>query len=265
MNTSAQPTPPFQPSRSAAPPSASRGAREPERNTDFRPSELRALLRTAPTLAELDDHPLDRLGEWCETLDTADGAPLFREGDECAGLYVVVTGEVRVSRLGSDGSERPLDAVGPGAALGDLPLLPGERHSTSAIATESARLLFLSRHVVESVYRGDPDVAQAIVESLSRRVHDQTHHTRALAYRDVASRLAVLLAGYAERRGTPAGVGVELELRRTQEELAHEIGAARESVSRAWGQLRDHGLIEPRRGHRVHIPDVRRLREVPHE
>jgi hypothetical protein len=48
----------------------------------------------------------------------------------------------------------------------------------------------------------------------------------------------MLLVGCAERAGAPVASGVVIELDRTQEGLAHEIGTARESVSRAMKQLR---------------------------
>jgi CRP-like cAMP-binding protein len=72
----------------------------------------------------------------------------------------------------------------------------------------------------------------------------------------------MLLVGYAERAGTPTAVGVEIQLDRTQEELAHEIGTARESVSRAMKQLRRKGLIASLERNRVLIPDVQRLRAL---
>jgi CRP-like cAMP-binding protein len=51
-------------------------------------------------------------------------------------------------------------------------------------------------------------------------------------------------------------------LDRTQEELALEIGAARESVSRALKQLRRTGLIQSAGGDQLIIPDVARLRDL---
>jgi CRP-like cAMP-binding protein len=88
------------------------------------------------------------------------------------------------------------------------------------------------------------------------------HLTETLAFRDVAARLAMLLVGYAERAGVATADGVVIELDRTQEELAHEIGTARESVSRAMKQLRHKKLIEPRDQNRLLIPDVERLRAL---
>ena len=72
----------------------------------------------------------------------------------------------------------------------------------------------------------------------------------------------MLLAGYAERAGTATGAGIELTLDRTQEELALEIGAARESVSRALKQLQKRGLVTQLERDRFLIPDLARLRTV---
>jgi CRP-like cAMP-binding protein len=263
MSTFAESNPPQRPNRPPAFPTPTRGARADERPHESRHAPPRSVLRVVPSLAHLDDATLDRLADRCDTLDLSQGRTLFREGDECAGVYVVAEGEVRVFRRGRDGAEETLRVVGWGRTLGELSLARGERHQATAVTAEPSRVLFLSRQAVEALYRAEPDVAHSLIDSLARRLRDAEFRARALAFRDVLPRLAVLLAGYAERGGTRSPDGaVLLELGRTQEEIAHEIGAARESVSRAWGQLRDQGLIEPRRGHRVRIPDVHELRAV---
>ena len=134
------------------------------------------------------------------------------------------------------------------------------RHLRSHL--EETRLIFLPRADFESLYRTNPDVAQAIIRALGRRLRHLVHVTETLAFRDVAARLALLLVGYAERTGRETPEGIELTLDRTQEELAIEIGAARESVSRAMNQLRRKGLI--RRIDRDHllVPDLSRLRAL---
>ena len=261
MSTSAESPPPVEPGRPPALPTPTGRARG--RRAAPRQAPPRSVLRVVPSLAHLDDATLDRMADWCDTLDLAQGRTLFRAGDECTGLYIVSEGEVRVFRRRSDGSEQTLRVVGWGRALGELSLARGERHQATAVTTEPTRVLFLSRQAVEDLYRAEPDVAHALIDSLARRLRDAEFRARALAFRDVLPRLAVLLAGYAERGGTRSPDGaVELQLGRTQGALAQEIGAARESVSRAWVQLRDQGLIEPRRGHRVRIPDVQRRRDV---
>lgn len=142
-------------------------------------------------------------------------------------------------------------------------MFDGGAYPASAVTIEECQLVFLPRAAFEYLYRSQPDIAHAIIRALGRRLRQLVHLTETLAFRDVAARLAMLLVGYAGRSGVMTASGVEIELDRTQEELAHEIGTARESVSRAMKQLRRKGLIEPLERNRLLIPNVERLRALP--
>ena len=127
---------------------------------------------------------------------------------------------------------------------------------------DDSAVVFLPRPAFEYLYRNHPDIAQAVIRALGRRLRHLVHVAETLAFRDVAARLAMLLVGYAEASGNSTPAGIEIALDRTQEELAHEIGTARESVSRAMKQLRRKGLIQPLERNRVLIADVERLRAL---
>jgi CRP/FNR family transcriptional regulator len=221
-----------------------------------------ALIWKIPLFAELDERAIQKLSERCVARTVSAGHVLFTAGDECRGLYIIETGRVRIYRTNPEGREQVLHIEGPGRPVAELPLFDGQPYPASAVTLEETRLVFLPRADFESLYRTNPDVAQAIIRALGRRLRHLVHVTETLAFRDVAARLALLLVGYAERAGRETPDGVELTLDRTQEELAIEIGAARESVSRAMNQLRRKGLI--RRIDRDHllVPDVSRLRAL---
>jgi len=220
------------------------------------------LLRRLPIFAELDEHSLARLARHCVTRTVAAGHVLFTAGEECRGLYVVASGRVRIYRASPEGKEQVLHVEGAGRPVAELPLFDGGAYPASAVTLEETRLLFLPRADFEQLYRSSPDVAHAIIRGLGKRLRHLVQVTETLAFRDVAARLAMLLAGYADRIGTPTPAGVELRLDRTQEELSLEIGTARESVSRAYRQLKRDGLIESLGDHRLRIPDVERLRAM---
>jgi CRP/FNR family transcriptional regulator len=187
---------------------------------------------------------------------------LFTTGEECRGLYIIEAGRVRIYRTNPEGREQVLHIEGPGRAVAELPLFDGGPYPASAVTLEETRLVFLPRADFEYLYRTHPDIAQAIIRALGRRLRHLVHLTETLAFRDVAARLALLLVGYAERSGRHTPDGIELTLDRTQEELALEIGAARESVSRAMKQLRRQGLIRPIDRDRLLVPDLSRLRAL---
>lgn len=223
-------------------------------------TDVAALLRALPIFAELADEVLERLARRCVARSVGEGHVLFTTGEPCRGLYVIAEGRVRIYRTSPEGREQVLHVEGAGRPVAELPLFDGGVYPASAVTLEPSRLVFLPRADFEQLYRSNADVAHAVIRGLGRRLRQLVQLTETLAFRDVAARLALLLAGYAERAGTPADGGVELVLARTQEELSLEIGTARESVSRAWRQLKRQGLIEPLGGQRLRIPDVERLR-----
>ena len=191
-----------------------------------------------------------------------EGHLLFTTGEACRGLYIVESGRVRVYRTSPEGKEQVLHVEGPGRAVAELPLFDGGPYPASAVTIEESRLVFLPRADFEYLYRTHPDIAHAIIRALGRRLRHLVHVTETLAFRDVAARLALLLVGYADRSGRRTPAGIELTLDRTQEELSIEIGAARESVSRAMKQLRRKGLVLPIGRDRLLIPDISRLRAL---
>lgn len=222
----------------------------------------RAVLHQVPLFAELDDAALTELARQCVTRAVPEGTVLFTTGESCRGLYVIETGRVRIYRTDVAGREQVLHTEGPGRTVAELPLFDGGPYPASAVTTEPSRLLFLPRPAFEHLYRTQPDIAQAVIRALGRRLRHLVHLAETLAFRDVAARLAMLLTGYAERSGTLRADGIEIELDRTQEELAHEIGTARESVSRAMKQLRRKGLVQALDRNRLLIPDLARLRAM---
>lgn len=226
------------------------------------PTPLLAFLHTIPLFAELDDDALHQLAGRCVTKSFPAGHVLFTTGETCRGLYMIGSGRVRIYRTDDVGREQVLHVEGPGRTVAELPMFDGGPYPASAITLEECDLVFLPRAAFEFLYRSQPDIAHAVIRALGRRLRHLVHLTETLAFRDVAARLAMQLVGYAERIGIKTPQGIEIELDRTQEELAHEIGTARESVSRAMKQLRRKGLIEPLERNRLLIPDVHRLRAL---
>ncbi len=219
-------------------------------------------LRSIALFSQLDDGTLGALAARCVRRSVGAGVVLFTAGEPYRGLYMVESGRVRIYRLSSDGREQVLHIEGPGRPIAELPLFDGGPYPASAVTLEECELVFLPRADFEQSYRTNPDFAHAIIQTLGKRLRHFVHVTETLAFRDVASRLALLLAGYADQSGLETPEGVEVTLGRTQEELALEIGAARESVSRAFKQLQAKGLLGTVDRDRVVIPDLARLRTL---
>ncbi|HEY4321051.1 MAG TPA: Crp/Fnr family transcriptional regulator [Gemmatimonadales bacterium] len=218
------------------------------------------LLRNVPLFRGVGDVILNRLAARCASRTVADGHIIFRAGDPCSGMYIVVEGRVRIYRAAPDGRDQTIAVEGPGHSVAELPLVDGGPYPASAVATVRSQLLFLPRADFEHAFRTEPEVAAAVVRTLGARLRHLVQLVETLAFRDVAARLAMFLADLAERNGRPAGDAVAVKLDRTQGELAVSIGTARESVSRAIKQLEGRGLIVERTGRQLVVAPPARLR-----
>lgn len=187
---------------------------------------------------------------------------LFRKGEPCHGLYVVIAGRIRVYRANRDGREQVLHVQGPGQTLAEVPLFDAAPYPASARAEEDSRVLFLPINDFQHLYRTHPEITDSIIRELGRRLRRMVSLVEKISLKDVPARVAITLLEHGERAG-PLSNGLEFDLPRTQEELAAELATTRESVARALSRLRREGIIS-QQGARVRILSVAGLEAIAH-
>lgn len=219
------------------------------------------LLRAAPFFKGVPDATLERLAARCIPREVGAGFTLFREGEPSHGFYFILEGLVRVYRIVADGREQTLVVEPAGQPVAELPLFEDKLYPSTAVTVCPSRLAFIPRAEFEHAFRTEPEFATAVVRALDRRLRHLVQLLEVTALRDVSSKLALHLAEYAERQGFASGDGTVLDLPRTQDQLASEIGAARESISRAFKQLSRAGLIRRKVGSRLLLSDPTQLRQ----
>jgi len=104
------------------------------------PDDAYARLKALPIFSELSLEDMRDLYRLAEEADFAPGTQIIAEGEEARGLYVLLAGEAEVSAKG-----RSLNAIGPGACLGEISLLEKGRTSARVVAKTAVRSLFIGR------------------------------------------------------------------------------------------------------------------------
>lgn len=143
-------------------------------------------------------------------------ATLVRQGAPCEGLWLVLSGALRVAQVSHDGRELVLDVLGPGDGAGEH---PGVASPVTVRALRPCRLV--------------PVSPRAAADLLTARAHRAAALAADLAWLDVRSRVARRLDDLADRFGRPVDGGRLILLPLTQDEVAALAGTTRESVSRA--------------------------------
>src|SRR6185436_17119198 len=98
--------------------------------------------------------------------DVAPGTVVISEGEEGRGLFVVLAGELDVTRRTADGGAVPLGGLKTGDVFGEMSLVRNARTSATVTATRNATVLFLARETVAKMVAGVPEI-KAYLEALA--------------------------------------------------------------------------------------------------
>ena len=150
-------------------------------------------LRATQLFEDLPDDVLARLVEMCETVSLAAAERLIEEGTDGDAFYVIVDGEVEVTKRSGIG-EVPLARLGPGGIVGEMAVIEGAPRNASVTAVTGGRVLRVPSDALLMVLER-PGSANAILRTVMRRLRS----TEATAPRAREARRA----GHARRRAGP--------------------------------------------------------------
>ena len=200
-------------------------------------------------LERLSNEEKMQLGQICPPRNFSKGHTVFRAGDSCGQLTVVLKGVLKLSRNTAQGKERIIHLAGPGDILGAEFLEDGAVHHADAVCVSDEVVTCpIDREQFLQVSKRLPQVALSLVGSLSAQLNhlqDQVESASA----SVAERLARSLLWLAHRFGEAEEEGwVRISATLRQEDLAAMTASTRVTVTQTMGVLRDMGLVEGGRG-----------------
>ncbi len=215
---------------------------------DLAGSKAVHLLRSVPYFAHLSAHELELVANSLVKRRLESGQIGFLEGEPCAGLYLIVSGQAKIYRLSADGREQVLALLNPGDSCNEVPVVDGGLNPASLTAVKATVVWIWSGSEMERLRREIPDLNEAIIHSLAGRCRELVDQVYNLSFLSVTARLANFLLQQASMQA-----GLDRK-RWTQEDIAAHIGTVREMVGRALRNLERDGLVRFNR-HRIEIVD----------
>ena len=103
-------------------------------------------------------------------LDCSHGRPLFAQGEEPTGLYVVLKGPVQLSLTSTVGDQILNLAAEPDSLLGLPGLIGSVGYSLSAVANKGAQVSFLSKDTFSRLMLTQPQISVMILRVLAAEV-----------------------------------------------------------------------------------------------
>lgn len=220
--------------------------------------EIREHVGAIPCLRGLDATALDALRRRARERTLPRGAVLFREGAPCAGVLVVGSGKVKISRLSPEGRQQTLWILSAGDCFCVAPFFYQGRYPGTAQCMTEVRVFELGRAALLDLPTACPGLPEAVIACLCDRLAATAALLEDVSTQHVRHRLGRLLLALARRRdGTTPHDGAVID-GWTHEELAACVGTVREVASRALKQLERDGLVRLGR-RRVVLCDTSRL------
>ncbi len=174
------------------------------------------------------------------------GAVICAQGEVGEVAFLILAGRVDIVIAAADGRQFLLAELGPHEWFGELALLDEteRQRSATAVARADTEVALLRRADFLVLLDQHPSIARRLLRSLARRLRQANAQIASLVFADVAARLARVLLALAQQE--PDG---RWTVRATHEDLAGQIGAARQTVTRVLNEWRRHGTLATGREH----------------
>jgi CRP/FNR family transcriptional regulator len=199
------------------------------------------LVQTLPILAHADPGLLREFQQAASFTRIPAGHDVFVEGDLVDAIALLISGVVRVYKIGETGREITLYRFGNGESciLTANAILSQQNFPAVATVEKAAEAVMIPADIFRDWVRRYDLWREFVFELLSQRLASVMAIVEEVAFRRMDARLAAFLA---ERARSTSQIHI------THQEIASELGSSREVISRILEDFSAQGLLLSTRG-----------------
>jgi len=225
-----------------------------------REPETTAALKRAALFRALAPAALTRLALNATALNLPRGQQLYRSGERCPGLYLLVNGRVMLSIGAPRGASKVIELIGPGGHIGLAAAVLGVPETVTAQTLADSSLLLIPCEALLDCAADNPGFALQLVAELSRQVCGLISDIEAFSLHSGRERVA----GYLLQIATASGARSRpVTLPAKKSIIASRLGLTPEYFSRMLHELIAAGAIAVN-GRQITVLDPNSLRETGH-
>ncbi len=219
------------------------------------------ILKKSLLFSGLNEENLAEVSSIATKRNYAKGEVLFSEGEPASGFFLVASGNVKLSKISSDGKEKVLHFAHPMETFAEAAFFGDGGYPAEARALEKVEVLYFPRDAFIGLLERNPRFALNLIVALSLSVRRFARQIEEITFAEVPSRLAAYLVELASKKSTTYQGTTYLDLQIKKGELASHLSTVSETLSRALRKLKEEGVIEVK-GSRVVIRNMGRLKEI---
>ncbi|ADY50959.1 transcriptional regulator, Crp/Fnr family [Pseudopedobacter saltans DSM 12145] len=183
------------------------------------------------------------------------GQVIYYDGDNSQGVYLVLSGSVKIVKLSKDGRELLIDIHHADEYFGIYDALIGRSHSETAEALENSSICLLDKDQVNEMINKHPMIAMQFIHLLAETLKEKDEQLVQLAYHSVRKRLAETLLRINDIHQQSNVFKI------SRDDLAGMAGMATETVSRTLSDFKEEKLIE-KKGSEINLLNIEKLKNL---
>lgn len=169
------------------------------------------------------------------------GQLLYYDGDASQGIYLVLSGKIKVSKNTEDGRELVTSINTADEYFGIYDALVSKMHTETAEAIEDSSVCLLYKEQLDDILAKNAALAMRFIHLLSENLHQKEEQLVQMAYHSVRKRLAETLLRISE-------INHKDSFKISRNDLAAMAGMATETVSRTLSDFKEDNLIDKKGG-----------------
>ena len=191
---------------------------------------------------ELPPHVQSAFMKHAKVISYSPRGIIYCEGDSGTSMFRVFSGEVKLSVSRGDGRELYYVFLGPGDCFGESNWVDGLLRPQTAQATTDLKLQVLPGCGIEALMNAHPEFNLAMMRLLANHMRLLIDLCADAGLNDLAGRVARRIVSALPSDGRTQQCG-RLPVNLSQSDLAHMVGASRQSVNKVLQRFQEERLI----------------------
>lgn len=169
------------------------------------------------------------------------GQTVFQPGFFCENFLFIIQGTVRVDHLSEDGREIVLYRLGAGetCVITTACLLSGDAYTAQGVTETDVTAMAVPKKIFNQLLNTSPVFRDLVFVTFGQRITGLMSVIEAVAFQRIEKRLSKRLLDLSDQENI---------VRLSHQELAVELGSAREVISRRLKEWENSGLVTLQRG-----------------
>ncbi len=192
------------------------------------------------------------------------GQHIFYAGRTPTGIFCLLNGKIKISKIGFDGKEQIVRFVLPGQLLGVRALLTDRSYRAFATALEDSTVCYINKDSFSKITDKYPEINHCLLSTLGQLLEEAEEKMTSMAQKPVRERLAetlLFLNTIFKTEDASDFTTKKTSIVLPREDMANIVGTATETVIRLLSDFKSENLIQID-GRKITIIDIPGLQRI---